>query len=76
MCIRDRSVSSEPFFNLNTTGFQTVRGLDRVRNAVSINTPLIKNVNLEVGYLNQHGFVRNGPDSSDHVLTLGLITAF
>jgi Protein of unknown function (DUF2490) len=70
------SVSSEPFFNLNTTGFQTVRGLDRVRNAVSINTPLIKNVNLEVGYLNQHGFVRNGPDSSDHVLTLGLITAF
>ena len=66
------SFSSEPFFNLNTMAFQKVSGLDRVRNAISVGVPLNKKISVDFGYLNQHGFVRNGPDSSDHVLTLGL----
>ena len=60
------------FFNLNTMSFQKTSGLDRMRNAISIGMPLSKKVSVDVGYLNQHGFVRNGPDTSDHVLTLGL----
>lgn len=66
------SFSSEQFFNLNTTSFQKVSGLDRMRNAVSIGVPLTKKISVDFGYLNQHGFVRNGPDTSDNVLTLGL----
>lgn len=66
------TLSSEQFFNLNTMSFQKTSGLDRMRNAISIGMPLSKKVSVDVGYLNQHGFVRNGPDTSDHVLTLGL----
>lgn len=65
-------LSSEPFFNLNRVAFQAHTGLDRVRNLVAINTPLNKKINVEVGYLNQHGFVRGGKDTSDHVLSLAL----
>ena len=70
------SVSSEAFFDLNNTGFQKVDGLERMRNAVYITVPLNKKISVDVGYLNQHGFVRNGPDSSDHVLTTGLSASF
>ena len=28
---------------------------------------LAKALALEAGYMNQHGFVRQGPDTSDHV---------
>lgn len=70
------TVSHESFINLNTTSFQTVSGYDRMRNAASVNVPLAKNVSVDVGYLNQHGFVRNGEDTSDNVLTLGLSATF
>jgi hypothetical protein len=61
------NLSSEPFINLNTTTFQRTNGLDRVRNLVTVSAPLAKNLSGEMGYLNQHGFVRGGPDTSDHV---------
>ena len=61
------NLSSEPFFNLNTVSFQRKSGLDRVRNLVTVSTPLAKNLNGELGYMNQHGFVRRGEDTSDHV---------
>jgi len=70
------TLTSEPFFNLNTTGFQTARGLDRVRNMVAITTPLFAHATAEIGYLNQHGFVRHGPDTSDHVASLSVNLAF
>ena len=66
------NLSSEPFFNLNTTPFQGLTGLDRVRNLVTVSTPLTKSLSGEVGYLNQHGFVKNGPDTSDNVAYFGL----
>jgi len=65
-------LSSEPFINLNTTPFQKQSGLDRVRNLIAINTPLSKKITAEIGYLNQHGFVRGGPDTSDHVASISL----
>ncbi len=70
------NLSHESFINLNTTGFQTVSGYERMRNAATISWPLTKQIGVEVGYLNQHGFVRNAPDTSDHVLTLGLSATF
>jgi hypothetical protein len=42
-----------------------------VRNLV-ISTPLTKNPSGEVGYMNQHGFVKGGPDTSDNVAYFGL----
>lgn len=65
-------VSAEPFFNLNTTGFQRTDGLDRVRSFIGISTPLAKTVTAEAGYLNQHTFVRHGPDNDDHVASVSL----
>ena len=69
-------VTHESFLDLNTTGFQKVNGEDRMRNFIGINTPLLPHVGIEAGYLNQHGFVRNGPDSSDHVLMFGVNASF
>jgi hypothetical protein len=66
------NLSSEPFFNFNTTPFQRRTGLDRMRNLVTISTPLTKTLSGEVGYMNQHGFVKNGPDTSDNVAYFGL----
>src|SRR5215213_941705 len=61
------NLSTEPFINLNRTGFQRTGGLDRVRNLITISTPRSKSLTGEVGYLNQHGFVPGGEDTSDHV---------
>jgi len=66
------NLSTEPFFNLNTTTFQRRAGLDRVRNLVTVSTPLTKSLTGEAGYMNQHGFVRGGPDTSDNVAYFGL----
>jgi hypothetical protein len=66
--------SAEPFFDLNTNRFQTVRGLERLRSFLGISTPLAKNLSADIGYLNQHGFVPNGKDTSDNVgfISVGL----
>jgi hypothetical protein len=66
------NLSSEPFFNLNTTPFQKKSGLDKVRNLVTISAPLTKNLTGEAGYMNQHGFVSGGPDTSDNIAYFGL----
>ena len=66
------NLSTEPFVNLNTTPFQKRTGLDRVRNLVTISTPLTKTLTGEIGYMNQHGFVKGGPDTSDNVAYFGL----
>jgi hypothetical protein len=66
------NLSSEPFINLNTTSFQTKKGLDRVRNLVTVSIPVSKKVTGEVGYMNQHLFLSGRPDESDHVAYFGL----
>jgi hypothetical protein len=66
------NLSSEPFFNFNTTSFQTKKGLDRVRNLATVSVPISKKVTGEVGYMNQHLFLSGRPDESDHVAYFGL----
>ena len=70
------SASNEVFIDLNNTGFQKVDGIERMRSAIYVTVPLSKKISIDFGYLNQHGFVPNGPDSSDHVLTTGLSASF
>lgn len=65
-------LSTEPFFNLSRTAFQRARGLDRARTFIGISTPLAKSVTAEAGYLNQHMFVRRGPDNDDHVASISM----
>lgn len=65
-------ISTEPFFDLNTTAFQRTRGLDRVRTFVGLSTPLTTKVTADLGYLNQHVFVPHGHDNDDHVASVSL----
>jgi len=69
-------LSHESFIDLNATGYQQVHGEERMRNLVAVRTPLSKKVNLEVGYLNQYGFVPGGQDNDDHVASLSLNFTF
>ncbi|WP_407828323.1 DUF2490 domain-containing protein [Sphingomonas sp.] len=66
------NLSTEPFFDLNTTGFQRTPGLDRVRNLATVSVPLSKRLTGEAGYMNQHGFVRGAPDTSDNIAYFAL----
>ena len=65
-------LSNETFVNLNNTVFQKTDGLDRMRNLIAISTPLSKRLGVEVGYLNQYGFVRHGDDTVDHAASIAL----
>jgi hypothetical protein len=69
-------LSHESFIDLNSTSFQRVEGEERMRNAIAVNTPIASHVSLEVGYLNQHSFVPNGPDTDDHAATATLGFSF
>lgn len=68
------TLSVEPFIDLNTTSFQTVHGLERVRSFVGFTTPMAKNLSADIGYLNQHLFIPNRKDESDNVafISVGL----
>ena len=70
------AVQHESFIDLNTTGFQKVPGYDRMRNSAFVTVPVSKKFSFDFGYLNQHGFVPNAEDTSDHVFTLGLTASF
>lgn len=70
------NLTAEPFINLNNASFQSVDGLERLRSAASLSFPVSKAVKLEAGYLNQRRFVRGGPDTDDHTLTLSLGFSF
>ena len=66
------NLSSEPFIDLNTTSFQSKRGLDRVRNLVTITAPLSKSLSGEAGYMNQHLFISGRPDEGDNIAYFAL----
>ena len=66
------TLTSEPFFNLNTTAFQAKQGLDRIRNLVAITTPIGKVLTGEFGYMNQHIFIDHKPDESDHIAWISI----
>ncbi|MCL6683439.1 DUF2490 domain-containing protein [Sphingomonas alba] len=66
------NLSNETFINLKNTAFQAADGVDRMRNLISISTPLSGKLGIEAGYLNQYGFVKHGDDTMDHVATVTL----
>lgn len=66
------NLSSEPFIDFNTTSFQKKSGLDRFRNLISVSVPFSKTISGEAGYMNQHGFVSGGPDTSDNIAYFAL----
>ena len=66
------NLSNETFVNLNRTPFQARTGVDRMRNLISFSGPLAKHLTGEAGYMNQYGFVRGGPDTSDHIAYLAV----
>lgn len=68
--------ANEAFVNLNNPTFQTAKGLDRTRTFVGINRTISKKVSLEAGYMLQHGYKKNAPDTNDHVLTISLSGKF
>lgn len=70
------NLTEEAFINLNNTSFQSKDGLERLRSAISLSMPVSKVVKLEAGYLNQHRFVTNGPDTDDHALTVSASLSF
>jgi hypothetical protein len=39
---------------------------------VTVSSPLTSKVTGEFGYVNQHGFVADGPDTTDHAAYVGL----
>lgn len=69
-------LSHESFIDLNTTNFQRVEGEERMRNQISISTPLSKAITAEIGYLNQHSFVPHAHDNDDHAATVTLGFSF
>lgn len=70
------NLTEEAFVNLNNTSFQSKDGLERLRTAASLSFPISKALKLEAGYLNQHRFVSNGPDTDDHALTGSVSLSF
>ena len=66
------TLSEEPFFDLNTTSFQSVHGVERLRSLIAITAPLGKRLSADFGYMNQHGFVPHGKDRSDNIAYLSL----
>ena len=66
------NLSNETFVNLNETSFQARSGIDRMRNLITVSAPLAKTLTGEVGYMNQHGFVRGGEDTSDNIAYFAL----
>ena len=69
-------LSHESFVDLNTTSFQRVEGEERMRNLIAISTPIANKVSAEIGYMNQHSFVRHGPDNNDHAASVMLNFSF
>lgn len=70
-------LSHESFVELNDTDWGQTSGYARMRNAISIETPLNDAVTIEAGYLNQYDFGHDGEhDEMAHVATVGLSLAF
>jgi hypothetical protein len=70
------TLAHESFVNLNTAGWGPEGGYERMRNSAGVSLPLIEDVRAELSYVNQHGFVSDGEDTSDHALQLALAYSF
>ncbi len=70
------NLGHESFVDLDTTGFQKVAGLERMRNSIILDLPLGKHFGLGIGYVEQHGFVPGAEDTDDHVASVQINASF
>jgi hypothetical protein len=68
--------SHESFLSLSSTTFQRPPGEERMRNFAGMDLRVTRHVLLELGYLNQHGFVSGGADTSDNIASLEIRAGF
>lgn len=68
--------SHESFLDFTRTAFQRKSGEERMRNFAGLDLRMSRHVLLELGYLNQHGFVSGGADSTDNIASMELRAAF
>ena len=66
------NAGAEFFFALNDTDWGARSGFERWRIGAGLRHPIAKNVNFDIGYLNQFNSRRNRRDSMDHIVTTGL----
>jgi hypothetical protein len=66
----------ESFLDLNRSAFQKPLGEERMRNFAGFDLHVTRKALIELGYLNQHGFVTGGTDTTDHIATLELRAGF
>lgn len=69
-------VSDEFFVNLNDANYGATAGSDRNRFFIGPGAKLSAALTLEIGYLNQYTFRKNGPDKNDHVLATNVFWSF
>jgi Protein of unknown function (DUF2490) len=70
------AVFDEIFVNLNSTNFGAMSGADRNRVFVGPGVNLSKSVRVELGYMNQYTFNKNGPDRVDHICSINTFWNF
>jgi hypothetical protein len=68
-------LAHESFFNLNDTSFQSA-GHERMRNSAALALPIMQDVVIRAGYLNQYRFNGDARDLMEHALTAGLAVSF
>ena len=69
-------VSDEYFVNVNDTNYGATAGPDRNRFFIGPGVKLNSSLNVEVGYLNQYTFRKNGPDKNDHLFATNVFWSF
>jgi hypothetical protein len=65
-------LAHETYVNANRADWVSTKGIDRMRHSIGVSTPLGDRLRVEAGYLNQHRFVRRGPDLGEHVAQVAL----
>lgn len=70
------TVSLEPFVDFRDTDWGAEKGLGQNRAAIAWGQMINEHTVLEVGYMNQYIFRDNGPDRSNHLLTLHMKVKF
>jgi len=70
------NLSNETFLNLTTNQFQRAAGIERMRTGLTLSIPVVRNIGFDAGYVEQHVFVRAGPDIDDHIGFVGFSASF
>ncbi len=70
------SAGPELFLELIETDWGAEKGFSELRNELKLEWAVSDSLDLSIGYLNQREIERNGPDTTNHHITLGLSKNF